>query len=222
MTGQEVILLDFWPSLYGQRARIALAEKGVPYEYRDENLRNKSQLLLDMNPVNKKIPVLIHKGKPICESRIIVEYIDEVWNDKAPLLPSDPYARATARFWVDFIDNKLYPTGRKVYTTKGEEQEASRKEFIDFLKLLEGELGDKPYFGGDSFGYVDVSFIPFYSWSQAYETYGNFSFEQECPKLFAWAKRCIQNKESVSKTLPELPKVVDFVKYLRQRFGFDD
>ncbi|KAF2323344.1 hypothetical protein GH714_034791 [Hevea brasiliensis] len=59
-----------------------------------------------MNPVHKQIPVLIHNGKPICESMIIIKYIDEVWNDRAPLLPSDPYQRAHARFGADYIDKK--------------------------------------------------------------------------------------------------------------------
>ncbi|KAB5521719.1 hypothetical protein DKX38_026038 [Salix brachista] len=59
-----------------------------------------------MNPVYKKVPVLIHNGKPICESLIAVQYIDEVWNNKSPLMPSDPYQRAQSRFWADFVDNK--------------------------------------------------------------------------------------------------------------------
>ncbi|GJT65723.1 probable glutathione S-transferase [Tanacetum coccineum] len=103
---EEVILLDYWASMYGMRVRIALAEKGIPYEYKEQDLRNKSQLLLDMNPVHKKIPVLIHNGKPVCESGIIVEYIDEVWNDKAPLFSDDAYAKGSAMFWADFIDTK--------------------------------------------------------------------------------------------------------------------
>nr|AAP30740.1 glutathione-S-transferase [Vitis vinifera] len=114
----EIILLDFWPSMFGMRVRLALAEKGLKYEYREEDLWNKSPLLLEMNPVHKKIPVLIHNGKPICESLIIVQYIDEVWCDKSPLLPSDPYQRAQARFWVDYIDKKLYELGRKIWSTK--------------------------------------------------------------------------------------------------------
>ena len=103
----EIILLDFWPSMFGMRVKVALAEKGLEYEFREEDLRNKSPLLLEMNPVHKKIPVLIHNGKPICESLIIVQYIDEVWKDKSPLLPSDPYQRAQARFWADYIDKKV-------------------------------------------------------------------------------------------------------------------
>lgn len=86
--------------MYGMRCRIALAEKGINYEYREEELHmmRKSPLLLQMNPIHQKIPVLIHRGKPVCESRIIVEYIDETWKDKAPLLPFDPYERAQAQF----------------------------------------------------------------------------------------------------------------------------
>lgn len=103
----ELVLLDFYYSMFGMRARVALAEKGVAYEYREEDLSNKSTLLLEMNSVHKKIPVLIHNGRPVCESMIIVEYIDEVWKDKSPLMPSDPYQRAQARFWTDYIDKKV-------------------------------------------------------------------------------------------------------------------
>ena len=87
----KIILLDFWPSMFGMRVKLALAEKGLKYEYREQDLWKKSPLLLEMNPVHKKIPVLIHNGKPICESLIIVQCIDEVWYDKSLLLPSDPY-----------------------------------------------------------------------------------------------------------------------------------
>ncbi|KAL9437903.1 hypothetical protein AB3S75_023718 [Citrus x aurantiifolia] len=212
----EVILLDFWASMFGIRVRIALAEKGVKYEYKEQDLFNKSPLLLQMNPVHKKIPVLIHNGKSVCESSIIVQYIDEVWKDKAPLLPYDPYQRAQARFWVDFIDKKIYDTSRKTWATKGEEQEAAKKEFIEVLKTLEGELGDKPFFGGDNFGYVDLCLIPYYCWFYSYETFGKFSVEAECPKFIAWVKRCLQ-RETVAKALPDEKKVFEFVSVLREK-----
>jgi glutathione S-transferase len=50
--------------------------------------------------------VLVHDGKPICESMIIVEYIDEIWPHNS-LLPADPYDRAQARFWVKYIDDMV-------------------------------------------------------------------------------------------------------------------
>jgi glutathione S-transferase len=106
MDNDQVTLLDFWASPVGMRVRIALAEKGVKYEYKEQSLRNKSVLLLEMNPVHRKIPVLIHNGKPICESLNIVQYIDETWN-QSPLLPSDPYERTQSMFWADFVDQKV-------------------------------------------------------------------------------------------------------------------
>ncbi|KAK6785324.1 hypothetical protein RDI58_018779 [Solanum bulbocastanum] len=220
MANDELVLLDCWASMFGMRLRIALAEKEIKYEYKEEDLWNKSPLLLQMNPIHKKIPVLIHNGKPICESIIGVEYIDEVWKDKAPFLPSDPYDRAEARFWADYIDKKLNDTARKIWGANGEEQEAGKKEFIECLKVLEGVLGEKPYFGGDNFGFVDIALIGFYSWFHSYETYGNFSIEAECPKFVAWAKRCMQ-RDSVAKSLPDQHKVLEYAKTLRQKFGLE-
>ncbi|MBA0701220.1 hypothetical protein Goari_022338 [Gossypium aridum] len=70
MGDENVVLLDFWPSPFGMIVRTALAVKGITYEYKQEDLSNKSDLLLKMNPIHKKIPVLIHNGKPVCESLI--------------------------------------------------------------------------------------------------------------------------------------------------------
>ncbi|XP_059661331.1 probable glutathione S-transferase [Cornus florida] len=214
----QLTLLEVWASPFSQRVKIALAEKGIDFEMKEENLLNKSPLLLNMNPVNKQIPVLIHNGKPICESLIIVQYIDELWNHKSPLLPSDPYKRAQARFWADYIDKKIYSIGRSLVFTKGETQETAKKELIECFKVLEAELGEKTYFGGETFGFVDITLIPFYGWFHVYETYGNLSMEEECPKIVTWAKRCME-KESVSKTLPDQYKVFDFITEMAKKFG---
>ncbi|PWA70651.1 glutathione S-transferase [Artemisia annua] len=81
--------------------------------------------------------------------------------------------------------NPIYKDAKKIWTTKGDEQEIAKKEYIDLLKVLEGQLGEKPYLIGDSFGYADIVLIPFSCWFYTLETMGKMSIEKECPKLVA-------------------------------------
>ena len=103
---EQLKLLGKWASPFTNRIQLALKLKGVQYDYFDEDFSNKSEELLKYNPIHKKVPVLIHNGKGIAESRVFLEYIDETWKNN-PLLPEDPHQRALARFWSKFVDDKV-------------------------------------------------------------------------------------------------------------------
>lgn len=219
-TNKEVLLLDFWVSPFCLRTKIALTEKGVAYEAREEDLfGGKSELLLKTNPIYQKVPVFFHNDKPVLESTNIVSYIDEAW-PSPPLLPSCPYGRAQARFWADFIDKKVFDGGNAIWRSKGEELEVAKKSFIEIVKQLEGALGEQDYFGGESFGFVDIILIPLTSWFYAYEKFGSFKLEDHCPKFSAWMERCAQ-RESVSKLLPDPEKVHEFIIMMRKMHGIE-
>jgi glutathione S-transferase len=113
----------------------------------------------------------------------------------------------------------VYDTWKKIWLSKGEEHEEGKKELISIFKTLEETLGDKPFYGGATFGFLDIGLIPFYSWFYTYDAYGNFKIELKCPKFIVLAKRCM--KESVSKTLPDQKKLYDYIVSVTKALGLD-
>uniref|UniRef100_A0A0E0LH86 Glutathione S-transferase n=1 Tax=Oryza punctata TaxID=4537 RepID=A0A0E0LH86_ORYPU len=200
------IVVDFWANGFGMRVRIALHELRVGFGFVEEDLRirERSDLVLTMNPVHRSVPILIHRGRPICGSINILEFIDEVWGKRVDtrLLPADPLDRARARFWADFVDHKVFNTQTRFLKSKGEEKEVVKEELLDQLKCLEGVLGDRSFFSGDKFGFLDIVLIPFSSMFRGYEQHGGFDLNAECPFLMQWVKRC-KEKESVRQVLPD-------------------
>eukprot|EP00253_Pinus_taeda_P013877 PITA_13877 len=162
---EQVKLLGVTLSPFVVGVCIALALKVVDYEFIQENFMHpKSELLLKSNLVHKKVTLLIHNGNPVCESMIIVQYIEEAWGNKEPnLMPKDPYDRAIARFCVAFVDNKVFPSMRAAFFAQGEKlQKEVEVTVINFL-LIEEALrtndcfAGKPYFGGDEIGLIVIA-----------------------------------------------------------------
>ncbi|XP_062095442.1 probable glutathione S-transferase [Humulus lupulus] len=184
--GDEVKLYGVRRSAYSNRVDVALKLKGVEYKYYEEDLKNKSGSLLKYNPIHKKIPAFVHNEKPLAESLVILEYIDETWNTH-PFLPQHPYERAQARFWSRFIDDKVGPTTLKVLWVK-EERKKALEEVTEYLEFLEKELKGK-YFGGESIGMVDIvgNFIA--QWIPALQELVGVEIltEEKFPKLCKWS-----------------------------------
>ncbi|XP_054793010.1 probable glutathione S-transferase [Prosopis cineraria] len=217
-SNHQVKLFGLVNSPFVARAEIALKLKGVECEYVHESLANKSDLLLKYNPVHKKVPVLLHDDKPVCESFVIVEYVDETWSGY-PILPSDPHHRALARFWSRFIDDKVVPALSKATKSPNEkERENGAEELRVALELLEKELKGK-FFNGDSIGIVDIASLLVAFWLPVIEEAGGlidvYSGEKY-PKLYKWSEE-ILNKPVVKEVLRPRENLLAFFKTLFQK-----
>ena len=103
MTGLILYHADY--STCSQKVRIALAEKGLPYESRPISFRKEEQVsdaYLKINP-NGVVPTLIHHGEVIIDSSCILEYLDEAFPETS-LSPVTAVERAKMRGWLRFME----------------------------------------------------------------------------------------------------------------------
>ncbi|CAI9098335.1 OLC1v1034962C1 [Oldenlandia corymbosa var. corymbosa] len=208
--GDQLKLFGSWGSPFSVRVENALKLKGIQYEYFEEDLSNKSPLLLQYNPVHKKVPALVHNGKPIVESLVILEYIDETWKGNHPILPQDPYEKAMARFWAKFVDEKCMPALSKTIWSMGDQYEKDKAEAVKLLRVLENEISGKKFFGGESIGLVDISanFIAYWYRGPLQEALGLDVFtKDEFPNLWKWAEDFV-NDSVINQNLPPKEKLI--------------
>ncbi|XP_042493018.1 glutathione S-transferase U17-like [Macadamia integrifolia] len=218
MPESDVKVIGLWPSPFVMRARIALNLKSVDYEFLEEKFGTKSELLLKSNPIHKKIPVLIHENRPICESLVIVQYIDEVWTSGPSILPVNPYDRAIARFWAAYLDDKWYPLLSGLGKGLDKEAEAAIVDqvvqgLLPLEEAFESCSKGKSFFGGDHIGYLDIALGCFLGWVAAKEKMCGLKMldREKTPLLAAWAER-FRSNAAVKGLIPEPDRMIEFAK----------
>lgn len=95
-------------SVCAQKVRIALKEKGRDAEEHLLTLRGDQNepAYLKLNP-NGVVPTLVHDGRPVVESSLILYYIDDVFPDP-PLMPNEPRLRHRVRLYNKLIDEYVH------------------------------------------------------------------------------------------------------------------
>jgi glutathione S-transferase len=181
MPDLKLISFDLCP--YVQRAAIALAEKGVPFERITIDLANKPDWFLKVSPLGK-VPVLLVHGEPVFESAVIVEYLEET--QPKPLHPADPLRRAQHRAWMEFASALLGDLWVIETTADAEAFEARRRAMADKLRRVEEALGAGPYFEGASFSLVDAVFAPFFRYFDTLKQHADLGVFDGLPKVQAW------------------------------------
>ncbi|KAK9182872.1 hypothetical protein WN944_026020 [Citrus x changshan-huyou] len=219
---KEVTLLGFWASPFVFRVKVALQQKGVvDYEYIEEDIFNKSPRLLELNPVYKKVPVFIHGEKVVNESLIILEYIDETW-EQNPLLPRDPYQRAMARFWAKYSE-ELMAKAFMALVLKGEAKEKNAKEFAEGLEKIEGEFKGKSGLlfaeGESNIGYLELAFGWILYWLPVWEEAGSFQVldPQKFPVITEWGTKFV-NHPLIKENLPARDQMLVYFRKVSEEF----
>src|SRR5215468_759562 len=139
---------------YVQRAVIALAEKGVPFERIDIDLANKPDWFLKISPLGK-VPVLVvtgDDGKEVAlfESNVICEYIEDA-QAGAKLHAQDPLTRAQHRAWMEFGSTILSELWGLETTGDPAIFESKRQAVAAKFARVEQALGAGPFFAGKDF-----------------------------------------------------------------------
>lgn len=110
----EFLLYNAPQSTCSQRARFVLNAKGLAFEEIKLDLFTGDQLkpeYLKINP-NGVVPALIHNGRTVLDSTVIMEYLEEVRGDVCPLSPQDAVERARMRWMMRYIDEMPAPSIR--------------------------------------------------------------------------------------------------------------
>ena len=92
-------------STCSQKVRLVLHEKGLAFADTVLDFRRREHLApgyLALNP-NGVVPTLLHDGRPVIDSSVIAEYLDEIF-PKRSLTPGDPFERARMRAWLRYIE----------------------------------------------------------------------------------------------------------------------
>ena len=100
------ILYHLWMSPQCRKVRVALLEKRLEFDLRAENVWERRDEFLALNPAND-IPVLVETdGTALSGSDAICEFLDEV-HPEPPLIGHQPIARAEVRRLVHWFDEKF-------------------------------------------------------------------------------------------------------------------
>ena len=106
-------LHGFAVSNYYNKVKLALLEKGVPFTEVPTKTGSKDEAVLNASPL-AKIPFLQTEKGPLCESQVLMDYIESRFPTPA-LMPADPYDAAKVRELITYIDWHLEIVARQLY-----------------------------------------------------------------------------------------------------------
>lgn len=157
-----ITLCGFALSNYYNKVKIALLEKGVPFQEEVVMTGSKDEAVLSATPLGK-VPFIRTPAGTLCESQVICDWL-EATHPTPALVPADPYEAAKVRELCTFLDLHIELVGRELYgqaffggTCPPETQERVRKQLVKSIAAFQRLAKFSPYVAGSSFTLADCS-----------------------------------------------------------------
>jgi glutathione S-transferase len=189
-------------SPFAQKVKIALYEKGIPFETAVPNiLGGGDEDFAKTNP-RLEVPSLVDGDTTVFDSTIILEYLEDKWLQPA-LLPATPGERARVRMLEELCDTyyeainwgiaEIRVFGRASGALAEQMLARAGEQTGMMQRRLERELGGRQFFNGAQFGWGDLSVYPYVAGSAA-----NGFPPASGAQLAAWLER-VSQRESAQK-----------------------
>ena len=205
-------LYDHPLSPYAQKVKIALREKGVAFEAvlpGGLGAGGAQGAFLAANP-RAEVPTLVDGDLGVFDSTIILEYVEDRWPEPA-LLPTTPAERARVRMLEEVMDTHVEAINwglseirwfRRATGVAAEAIQARAAEQTQgAFAWLERQLGARPWFNGETFGWGDLAVVPFVNGSV-----GHGARPAEGSRLADWLARA-NARPSVAETTGEAARL---------------
>ncbi len=163
-----VTLFGLPPSSYTRTARLALAEKGVPYTFFECGPHGAD--ILAVNPFGR-LPALTDGDFAVYETSAIIRYVDESFDGPA-LLPGSIAERARCEQWTSAFNAYVYDAVvarciRQYFFPRGEGGQPDRAmidaalaEMPKTLAILDAGYAKSSWLAGDSISMADLFVMP--------------------------------------------------------------
>ena len=157
-----ITLCGFALSNYYNKVKMVLLEKGLPFAEEYVKTGSKDEAVLACSPLGK-VPFIRTEQGALCESQVIVEWI-EATHPTPALLPADPWEAAKVRELMTFIDLHIELVARELYPQAffgGERDEAAaarvRRKLEKNVAAFKRLAKFAPYIAGERFTLADCA-----------------------------------------------------------------
>jgi glutathione S-transferase len=157
-----ITLCGFGLSNYYNKVKLALLEKGIPFQEELVMTGSKDEAVLSGSPLGK-VPFIRTEHGALSESQAIMEYLDAAY-PAVPLLPADAWGQAKVRELVTYIDLHLELVARELYpqaffggTVSEDTQARARKLLVKNIAGFKRLAKFAPFVAGDRFTQADCA-----------------------------------------------------------------